>query len=163
MVISVPSLKPSDDLMVSPELSPTSGNVPSKKPRLISPPAKTNLFETASLSPFIVEVPYQLSKSPNLQASQVFGEWVYTTHAEDGFTLSKPEKQVFQPLTPVKMAQRPSRIKCKKLQDTLPGSLHDNYYKVISAPNSFVLKLENEVIKLEPDIKNKFLTQYQII
>ena len=95
MVMSIPSLKPSDDVMVSPELSPTSAYTSTKKPQLLSPPATKNLQTSATLSPFIVEVPYQLSKSPSLQASQVFGELVYTTHAEDGFTLTKPEKQVF--------------------------------------------------------------------
>lgn len=94
MVVSIP-IKPSDDAMVSPELSPTSAGLPRKIPRLTSPPAKQNLFSQATLSPFVVELPKQLSKSPDLQASQAFSECVYTTHAEDGFTITKQDKQVF--------------------------------------------------------------------
>ena len=63
--------------MMSPQLSPS----PSKNKQ------NPQVYNTRQLSPFLVSVQEQYSKSPITEINSTLE--VYTTHAEDGFSLLK--------------------------------------------------------------------------
>lgn len=152
-VVWAPAIQPSDENMVSPELSPASSNDSLKKPRILFTP-------TDSPPPF-----KQPSQNWDDDGPRHTKEPTpYKSHAQDGFTFNRNEPDIYQPETPQKKAAKGRTMKSKHKAHT--NLQQDSYHQVVyEAQHSFIFDLNEEAdqISSKPGSKNKFLTEYQII